>query len=172
MEKRELTQISLLTAIAISVYTVESLLPTPLPWMRLGLSNAIVLLGIVGFGLRGGLLISVLRTVVGSLLVGTFLTPAFFFALSGGVSSVLLMGALWRLLPGAFSLVGISIFGAAAHNAAQLAVASALFIGRSEVLFLLPLFGFASLATGFVTGLIAHFLSIKLKFTALPRGSG
>lgn len=164
MDARERAQLSLLVAVAISVYTVESLLPNPLPWMRLGLSNTVVVLGIVGFGLRGGLLISVLRTLLGSLLLGTFLTPAFFFALSGGIASAVLMGALWRLLPGTFSVIGISIFGAVAHNAAQLALASTLFVRRPEILFLVPLFGFLSLVTGAVTGSIAHLLSLRIKF--------
>lgn len=164
MERRETIQLSLLVAVAVSIYTVESLLPNPLPWMRLGLSNAIVLLSIVGFGFRGGLLVSVLRTLLGSLVIGTFLSPAFLFALAGGVSSAVLMGTVYRFLPRTFSLVGISILGALTHNAVQLTLASLLFIKRAEILFLLPIFGLLSVSTGAVTGGVAHWLSLRVKF--------
>lgn len=172
MDTARSVQLSFLTAVAISVYTVESLLPNPLPWMRLGLSNTIVLLGIVAFGLRGGVFISVLRTLLGSLILGTFLTPAFFFGLSGGLSSALVMGVLCTYLPRAFSLVGISILGALTHNAAQLALASTVFVKRPEVLLLLPLFGLTSLVTGAVTGLVAHFLSLRIRLTSAAPGRG
>ncbi len=164
MERRETVQLSLLVAVAISIYTVESLLPSPLPWVRLGLSNAIVLLSIVGFGFRGGLLVSVLRTLLGSLVIGTFLSPAFLFALVGGVSSALLMGTVYRFLPRTFSLVGISILGALTHNGVQLTLASLLFIKRAEVLLLLPLFGLLSVSTGAVTGAVAHWLTVRIRF--------
>jgi len=167
MDTRQTVQLSVLTALAISIYTVESLLPNPVPWMRLGLSNAVVLLGIVGFGIRGGVLISLLRTILGSFILGTFLSPSFFFSLFGGLSSAVLMAVLYRFLRRALSLVGISICGALAHNGAQLALASSLFIGRPEVMLLLPIFGFASLVAGTLTGFIVHFLSLRTKFANL-----
>ncbi|MEW6380341.1 MAG: Gx transporter family protein [bacterium] len=44
-----------------------------MPWLRLGLANIIIMVVIVLYGVKDGLLVSFLRAIVGSILIGTFL---------------------------------------------------------------------------------------------------
>ena len=53
-------------------------------------------------------------------------------------------------------MVGISVWGAVAHNAAQLALAYLLFVRSSALVLLLPLLPLLSVGTGMITGLLAH----------------
>lgn len=70
----EATHLAVLVSIAVVIHTVEAALPLPMPvpGVRLGLANMITLLTIVLYGARSGLLVAVLRSVIGSLIGGTF----------------------------------------------------------------------------------------------------
>lgn len=151
-------KIPVLTGVAIGIYAIETIIPKPFPWLRLGLSNAVVLCVIVLLGFKEGLLVSISRTLVGSLLTGTFLTPFFFFALSGGLVSTCIMWLAYRLGGRVFSLIGISILGALAHNLTQLFVAYKLYVKRVEVFYLLPVFILLSVIMGGITGIGAIYL--------------
>ncbi|MFQ5905666.1 MAG: Gx transporter family protein [bacterium] len=158
MGSRDIARLSLLIALALALYTLESLLPRPLPWLRLGLSNALVLAALLIYGLRLALVVSVSRTLLGSLLIGSFLGPGFVLSISAGVVSCVAMGTASFLGRKALGTTGISVFGALAHNFTQLGLAYLLFIRRLEIFMLTPLFLLLSVGTGIVTGVAAHFL--------------
>ncbi|MDI6840784.1 MAG: Gx transporter family protein [bacterium] len=152
------SKLSFLTGIAIGIYAIETIIPKPLPWLRLGLSNAVVLCVIVIFSLKYGLLVSILRTGVGSLLTGTFITPFFLFGLSGGIASTGAMWLFYNIGKRVFSLIGVSIIGALTHNIVQLYVAYLIYIKRPEIFYLLPVFILLSIITGSITGIGAIYL--------------
>ena len=151
-------KITFLAGIAIGIYALETLIPKPIPWFRLGLSNAVVLCVLVIFGLKYALLVSILRTTVGSLITGMFLNPFFFFGLLGGIVSTCVMWIFYVIGKKVFSLIGISILGALAHNVVQLFLAYIMYIKRTEVFYLLPLFILLSVVTGAITGISAIYL--------------
>lgn len=155
---KRITRISVLTGLAIGIYALETLIPKPLPWLRLGLSNAIVLSILTIFGFRDALIVSILRTTIGTLITGTFLTPFFFFGLLGGITSTLVMGFLYYYVRKAFSFIGISILGALSHNAVQLLLAYSLYIKRVEVFYLVPIFILLAIFMGSLTGTAAIYL--------------
>lgn len=155
---KRITRISVLTGLAIGIYALETLMPKPLPWLRLGLSNAVVLCILTIFGLRDALIVSILRTTIGTLITGTFLTPFFFFGLLGGITSTLVMGFFYYYIRKAFSLIGISILGALSHNAVQLLLAYSLYIKRVEIFYLVPVFILLAIFTGSLTGMAAIYL--------------
>ena len=122
-----LTYMAVLVTFAVVIHTVEAALPLPMPvpGVRLGLANIITLLAIVLYGLRSGLIVSILRTLLGSFFSGSFLSFGFWLSLAGGVSSCLVMAlAVLLVKRKAISLVSVSILGAVTHNLAQLAAAS------------------------------------------------
>ncbi len=84
--------VSSLVAMSIVIHSVEMFIPSPLPWLRFGFANIIVLTAIAMFGLRVGLMVTILRVFLGTILMGTFLTPAFFLGMGGGIGSTLVMG--------------------------------------------------------------------------------
>lgn len=120
---QDIARLGMLLALATALHTFEAQLPAlPIPGAKVGLANVVSLLALYAFGLREALLIVTLRQVAGSLFVGTFLSPAFFFGLAGGLLSVLAMQTVKWTLPKS-SPVTMSLVGAAAHNTGQLVVA-------------------------------------------------
>lgn len=155
---RDLVLLSLLIALSIVLRGVEALIPNPLPWLRIGLANIMTLLAIMLFGLKAGLLLTVLRTLIASLLFGSFLSPTFFLSFFAGISSTLVMGASLRWGGAFFSPVGISVLGGVVHNLTQLLVAYLLIIHHVEIFYLFPLLSILGIATGFLNGWIAAVL--------------
>ena len=115
---------------AIVLFAFESLVPKPLPWMKLGLGNLPVLVALVSFGGGPALAVSATKIAVGGLLSGGFASPTFVIGGGAGLASWLVMVAVRRVGAGLFSVVGLSIWGALAHQLSQLALAAG-YIGHS-----------------------------------------
>src|SRR5271157_5114156 len=120
MQSADKYRIALLASYALALHGLEALIPTPIPWLRLGLSNIITVITLYFYGIRPALMVTMVRIVLGSLLLGTFLGPAFFLSLSGGLAGTVSMGVVMTLLPESFGVLGISLIGAFFHNIAQL----------------------------------------------------
>jgi heptaprenyl diphosphate synthase len=179
--KRRILHISVLIAFASVLQIVESLFPHPLPWLRLGLANMVTLMSLVIFGYGVAIQVAVLRTILSSFLLGTFLTPGFLLSFSGALVSALVMGGIYsldrmgkgnpspRYLSG-FSIIGVSILGALSHNLTQLFVAYFLLIKHRGVFLILPFLIVAAVITGFITGYGANYLITEVGKTIYPLG--
>jgi uncharacterized membrane protein len=164
MQLQDKYRIALLSAYAIGLHSFESLLPTPIPWLKLGFANIITLITLVLYGMRPALMVTLIRVIAVSLFTGTFLGPAFILSLGGGIISTVAMGCVLFLSPGLFSVVGISIVGAFFHNISQLVLAYYLFIQRIEAILLIsPLILLLGTLTGAVNGIISDMLIRSLK---------
>jgi heptaprenyl diphosphate synthase len=160
--------VSSLVAMSVVVHSAEMFIPSPLPWFRFGFANIIALTAIVLYGLRVGLMVTILRVFLGTILVGTFLTPAFFLGMGGGIASTLVMGSAYGKLNPFFSLVGISVMGAYTHNIVQLVIVYLLFIRHSEVFYILPVLLLFGILAGTINGIAATYLTTYLgRFTSL-----
>ena len=151
-QTRDLVLLSLLVALAIALRGLESLIPNPLPWLRLGLANMMTLLAMLLFGFKAACLLTVLRVVIASILFGYFLSPTFFLSVVAGIVSAAAMGVMLRYGGRVFSPVGVSVVGAVAHNAAQVATAYVLIIRHAEIFYLLPLLSLLGIVTGCFNG--------------------
>ncbi len=170
LRSKRIAEVSIFTASAVVIYVIETFIPRPLPWLRFGFSNIIVLIALYLLGFKPALLVTGLKSILGALIVGNLFTPAFLFSISGGIVSLSIMALLLSLFPYLFSPLGISIWGAAAHNLTQLLIASLLFIGRLEVLHLFPFFIILSVVTGTITGIISLLVLKELKIPSNKRG--
>ena len=158
---RRMIMLALCVAVAGILHVVESGLPVllPVPGAKLGLANMVSLFVLAAYGWRDALYVAGLRVVLGSLLGGGLLGPSFVMAMSGALVSILVMTWGRRLERPAFSLVGISILGAAAHNVAQIVVAAAL-VASYGLFWYLPYLLLLAVPTGFFTGYgVASFLT-------------
>jgi heptaprenyl diphosphate synthase len=152
---RALSRLGLLSAGAVAVYVFESLLPTPFPWAKIGLSNTLVVISLFWFGLRGALMVNIARVVAGNLLLGIIVSPAFVFSLLGSTSALMVMALVrWKLVP-PLSVVGTSCVGAVANNVVQITLFTALLSWSGIARSLLGGFILLGVGVGFVTGLIA-----------------
>ncbi|MBN1352495.1 Gx transporter family protein [candidate division KSB1 bacterium] len=152
-----LARISILVSAGLVLYIFESYIPRPLPWIKPGLANIASLLALALYGFRTGLSVTLLRVLIASFIMGSFLNPAFILAAGAGIAATCTMGAIFALLPEKFSIIGISIAGAFAHNVAQICLASIFLFGNSQIFYLLPVLTLSSLLTGFLVGIVAHF---------------
>ena len=152
-------QIALLVALACILQISESMIPHPIPGLRLGLANMVTLTTLVLLGFRYALEVALIRTILSSLIIGTFMSPGFILSFSAAIVSTLIMG-LFYWLSGLnarfrFSIIGISIVGAFCHNMVQLVLAYFLLVKHSGIFVFFPWLSIGALATGWVVGIVA-----------------
>lgn len=163
MQLQDKYRVALLSAYALVLHGFETLVPTPIPWLRIGLANIITLVALVLYGFRIAMMVTLIRVMIASLFTGTFLGPAFILSLGGGVASTAAMGLLQVLFRNMFGPVGLSLAGAFVHNSAQLALAYLLFIRRIEaVLLISPVILLIGTLAGFANGVVSDMLIKKL----------
>ncbi|QHS09503.1 Gx transporter family protein [Sinimarinibacterium sp. NLF-5-8] len=147
-------------ALAIVIHVLEAGFPSLIPGIKPGLANAVTLIVLLRHGLKLAIWVGLLRVLVGSLLVGSFLAPGFWLSLSGAVASLamLAVGTVWNraLPPLRLSAIGLSVLAALAHMAGQFAVAYGVFIAHPGLLHLLPVLMSAALLFGLATGWVAQ----------------
>jgi heptaprenyl diphosphate synthase len=148
-----------LVATASILQISESMLPHPVPGLRFGLANIVTLIILVRFGFRPALAVTLLRTVVSSFVLGTFLSPGFILSFCGGCASITVAGCLqfisdrvgWlRVSP-----IGLGIAGAFVHNMVQLGLAYLLLMHHPGIFFLVPWLSLGSVALGTLSGVLA-----------------
>ncbi len=160
----ETIHIALLSAYAVGLHSIEALIPTPVPWLRLGLANIITLTTLYLYGLKAGMIVTLTRIIIRSLLAGTFLGPAFIMSLGGGVTSTLVMWGLYGISRRFFSPVVVSIFGALTHNIVQLFLAYILFVRQIDaILIISPFILAAGLLTGTFNGIVTRLIIKKIE---------
>ena len=161
-------QLSLWIALAIILHIIEGMLPTVLiiPGAKLGLTNIITLFVLVAYGFKSGLAVLLIRILISSLLTGVFFTPGFWLSLTGGITSFLVMGYLYYYQRNRFSVIGISVLGAAFHNLGQTVMAYIL-IGNWRLLIYLPYLLLLALPTGLFVGLAVLKLEDHLETIAV-----
>ena len=146
---RKTAYYGIFAALAILMGYVEAVIPipVPVPGIKLGLSNIVVLLCMYVMGRKEAFFISVVRVLISALLFKGFV-------------------GLWYSLAGAFlsyfamlnkaSIIGVSVTGGVFHNIGQIAVAC-IMLGRNVVLYLVPILMVSGVITGVVIGIIAKY---------------
>jgi len=149
-EVRAMVLFACLLALGIVLNTVEGII-LPRGWpVRLGLANLSVLCGL--YLLRGKdlFLLVFFRVVVTSLIFGYFFQLPMWLGLGGGMAGVAAMVGVFRWHNRVFSMVGVSLCGAAAHMSAQLCLFALLL--APGVLRLYPVFLLLAMAGGLLVG--------------------
>jgi heptaprenyl diphosphate synthase len=159
---RKRIHLALLTALGAVLFAVEELIALPVPFFRIGFANVVTVLVLVWYGGAEAMAVTVLRVVVGSLLIGSLFQPSFIFSFLGGAASAAAMGLMRRSNGRFFSLVGISLVGALVKNAVQLSVAALWMVKHLRVFSLLPLFFLVSFCAGTLVGVSALILQARL----------
>lgn len=165
-------KIALLVALACVLQISESLIPHPVPGLRLGLANMITLTALLELGFGYALEVAILRTLLSSIILGTFMSPIFILSFAAAVISTLVMGFFYwlsgihpRLR---LSIIGISIIGAFTHNLAQLYFAYLLLIKHKGIFVLFPWLSIGAVATGWVVGIVAGGICRRLREPSAP----
>ena len=153
MSALEVATYGLLAAVALIFGYVEALfpLPLPVPGIKLGLGNIVVLFTLAGFGWRAGLAIALVKVVVSVLLFGN---PMVLMYSAGGAA--LSFAAMWVALHWSrLSIVGVSMVGGVFHMVGQLAVVAFTFSPYVALVYL-PVLMISGLVTGLLTGYVCR----------------
>ncbi|MDP2265173.1 MAG: Gx transporter family protein [Thiobacillus sp.] len=152
-------RIARLAALAIGLTLAEAALPSPVPGIKPGLANIVVLLVLLQYGWRAAAWVSGLRVLAGGLLLGSLFAPGFWLSAAGAVTSLGVL-ALARHLPSHyFGPISLSVLAAFGHIGGQLALAGAWLLPGIALIKLMPVFAAAALVFGAVNGVIvARFL--------------
>ena len=151
---KRLVLLAMLTAVAMILSYVESLLPSVgIPGVKMGLANIAVIFALFRIGWKEAAALSLVRVVLVSLLFGS--VGAMLYSLAGAVLSLAVMALLRRI--DRFSTVGISVAGGVAHNAGQILMAM-LILQTKQLLGYLPVLAVSGIAGGVLTGLAAALL--------------
>lgn len=160
---KKIILLALLAAQAIALSAAETYLPVPVEEMqgiKPGIANIITMVGLVFFGFSDTMLIVLIRCIVSSLFMGG--PVQFVFSLAGGILNAAVMLIMLKYMRKLFSLVGIGIAGAIAHNAGQIIVACFIMSDLSIMAYL-PALMISGILTGCLMGIVGSFMVKVLK---------
>lgn len=150
MKTKSITYISILACLSIIFGYIESLFPaSPIPGIKLGISNIVILFAIYKTDFHSAFLIMLIKVLVTSLLFSGL--NVLIYSLLGGIFSVLIMYFSRNL----FSKTGVSMAGGVFHNIGQL-IAAAFMMQTSAVFVYTPYLLISGVIVGFVTGNVCN----------------
>ena len=151
MRASKVAQYGLITALALVLSYLESLLP-PLgvPGVKLGLPNLAIVFALYRLSWKDACVVSLARVVLATLLFGN--GAALAYSVAGAALSLTVMGLLKKT--GKFSSVGVSVAGGVAHNAGQILVAMAL-LETSRLAWYLPVLWISGTVAGVLVGIVS-----------------
>ena len=156
LKVKKITQMAMLTAIALTIFMIEAQIPAlvPIPGVKLGLANIVTVFAVFALGPREASMILFVRIFLGAVFAGNFST--ILYSGAGGLLAILVTIGLRKLLTHQQLWVAGAI-GAIFHSIGQMAVAVAV-TGTPGILVYLPMMIACSIITGLFTGLCAQLL--------------
>lgn len=141
-------------ALALVLSLVERMIPlqaaVPIPGVKLGLANVVTLFALTALTAREAAGIVLCRVTLAAIFMGS--VTGFLFSLCGGMLSLAVMALLLRWEGRFFSMIGVSVGGAAAHNVGQIG-AAVITLGTVDVIGYLPLLLISAVPLGVITGI-------------------
>ena len=159
---KKIVFLAILVALGLALSVMESMIPLPImvPGAKLGLSNMVVLVTLVVFGFKEGIVVALLKSIVLMLVTGS--VSSFMYSFSGALLSSVAMSISYKYFSNVFSLIGTSILGALSHNFAQITIAS-LMMKNMRIYTYLPFLMLTSIFTGYFVGLTSTYIIKNLK---------
>ena len=159
MKPIRITYIALLSALAAVFGYIESLfpIPVPIPGIKLGLSNIVILFALIKMNRRDAFLIMVIKVTICSILFSGI--NSFFYSLSGGIFSFFAMVFAQKL---DLSKIGMSMAGGVFHNLGQI-FAAYLLLSSFSAFYYLPVLTVVGLFVGAAVGILCSMVISRLK---------
>lgn len=157
---KKLTTLSLLTALSLIIFLIESAIPplVPIAGIKLGLANIITLTVLLNFSAKDAIMVTISRILLGTFFTGSFMSLIYSFL--GGALSLLTMILVNQFLSEKYIYL-TSILGAISHNIGQI-TAAIILTSTPYVITYLPILMISGIVTGTFTGLCAYFTNRHL----------
>jgi len=160
MKSKKVSTYGLLVALAFILSYIEALFPAPvpIPGIKLGLANLVVLAALYTMGVKEAFVLSIIRIILAGFTFGNLSTML--FSLAGGILSWLVMSLLKYFR--SFSQVGVSIAGGVTHNMGQIIVA--IFVTENiNIIYYFPFLMLSGLISGTVIGIVGAMIIKRIK---------
>jgi len=148
--------LGVLSAAATALQVIEAPLPRLLPWLKPGLSNALILFGLIRVSALFGCGLIVIRTLLSGIVLGTLLSPPNLLSFIGGISSTCFMVIALKISRRRLGIGGISIIGALVKNAAQLLAVGFFLPGGVPIWVHIAFMIWISIPSGLIVAKITH----------------
>ena len=154
MKTKKIVLLGLLTAIALTIFMVETQIPAlvPIPGIKLGLSNIVTVFAVFAIGPWEGAAVLFIRVFLGAVFAGNFST--IFYSGAGGLCAILVTVLLKKILT-CKQLWVAGALGAVAHSIGQM-ITAIVISGTPALAVYLPVMIVCSIITGLFTGLCAQ----------------
>ena len=161
MKTKKMVFLGLMVGYSLILYILETYIPNPFivffPGAKLGLTNIITFVSLLIFGFKETFIIVTVRVILSSIFAGPM--SYLLFSIGGAYLSLIVMFLVNKIK--GFSVIGVSIAGAIAHNIGQLLVASIL-VENFLMITYLPFMLATSLVTGLFVGIVSQFCYSKM----------
>jgi heptaprenyl diphosphate synthase len=142
-------------ALAMVLSYLESLIPVSaaVPGIKLGLANLVTIVSLKKLGIRPTIVISAGRIILSGFLFSNL--TVIVYSLAGAALSIIVMVLVSRIR--IFTVTGVSICGAVAHNLGQLIVAAVL-LENVRVMYYIAVLGLSGAVFGALIGVLAGYI--------------
>lgn len=150
-KNKRIATYGLLVALAFIFSYIEMLIPIPLPipGIKLGLANIVVMIALYTLGSKEALSLSVLRMVLVGFTFGNLFS--LLYSMAGGLLSCSTMILLKKTKR--FGMVGVSVTGGVMHNVGQILMAMVV-LETFKLYYYLPVLILSGSITGILIGLL------------------
>lgn len=159
MKNKKIATYGLLIALAFIFSYVEALfpIPVPVPGIKIGLANIVVIIALYTLGTKQALVLSVLRILLVGFTFGNLYS--IIYSLAGAILSWGCMVLLKKAK--SFSVVGVSIIGGVMHNVGQIVVAG-IVLETSSLIYYFPVLAISGIVAGVLVGILAANITTRL----------
>lgn len=149
---KKTTVMAFAIALAMILSYVESQIPTiiPVPGVKMGLANIVVVFTLYKLGAKQAIVISLIRVFLLALMFGSLVSMV--YSIAGAVLSLLCMFILKKM--DMFSTVAVSVVGGVMHNVGQIVMAC-IILSTDLIRYYLPFLMLSGILSGIVIGLVA-----------------
>ena len=153
---RRIATLSVLTAMGLITFMIESLFPPLfLPGAKMGISNVFSLLTLIVMGPTEAFILVIVRTTLGSMFTGNMST--LMYSMTAGVVSVAVSSVLVEFVYPRVSIVAISVVAAVLHNLTQNLV-FCLISNTPEMFAYMPWLALLGVVAGIIVGFAVWFI--------------
>lgn len=149
---KKTTVMAFSVALAMILSYVESQIPSliPVPGVKMGLANIVVVFTLYKLGGKQAIVISLIRVFLLALMFGSLVSMV--YSIAGAVLSLISMFILKKL--DMFSTVAVSVVGGVMHNVGQIVMAC-IILSTDLIRYYLPFLMISGILSGIVIGLVA-----------------
>lgn len=148
-------------ALAMILSYLENLIPinVAVPGVKLGLANLVTIVSLFKLGLKSTIVISIGRIVLSGVLFGN--VTVIIYSLAGAFLSILVMYIVKKIK--IFTVTGVSICGAVAHNLGQIIVA-ALILENANIMYYMLVLAVIGALAGTAIGILSGIILKNIRF--------